>query len=893
MPITAIAFDSIFTTDIHVVRGATGVGETSLDLRDWLEVTPTVGNATSFSFYLQSHNDVDVLFTPLFKPQNTAGAAFQGFGISVNKKTGQVTAKGTAPAKSPANFIIEATVTKNTGGVAPATIAKAFMRVHVHQSVVRISLTPPRLTTRAAPGSGTMDVMRAFTVRAEFDDGTVGDVTESKHVNFSPTTHFDGYFIKLPASAAVGDDVHVTVKTTVPSWSCPDADGHIDVLDTWDNEPNVPMAELIEGHPKAWDATQRPEEVPNPIIVGCGFTATDQPEFETITDGMIHQIKADKMLQPYGYLATSMNYWRLMVPAPPTQPGISVRCEVSQAIDDGQLFAVPVPMPAVPPAALEKWSIEHLIYAVGLPVPADLALVKDAGSQQALASLDALRAHDPATLDFSKLFDKWTTVARPIAGVSFTDVPPKLAHEWLALADRTFVDEVDVFPAVAIGDPPAAGLARDNSMLSYHGRRGLSSEVDAFFNRVTAKPKPGLAPIALDGTPPQDALGRLWNTDPATRPAFKFDNTRFVATFSNMPYGRANAANHIHTRVYLYRFGASGDVKMIYGIPVARVAGRSTLTLALPAPAQRNSDSANYQVLAHELSHTMGLGDEYDEFGTKSPRTEANLDDYANLTTPGTFQNADGSVRVEDLKWNWHRIRKAAVLTKKKPEPVGGLFHAYMHLATGLQFAPGDKVRLRKRVRGKVIGRPTVTSAVEFTVKEVHKDNPDDPADTQNMMLVLEPDGAVDISPFDPDSLIYLPVPAPAAIATAAKPYLTLVPPAAERMMTAIGGLLNGKTCPPASAGDTAPVAPGDQDPKVAKALLPLIAGAYFTGGQYADGIAHPAGMCMMKNSSYTPSGVPKGVSAFCVVCRYALVDRVDPDKHWENDLDYDGWFPL
>ncbi len=888
MPITAIEFDTIFTTDLHVVRGASGVGETSRDLREWLEVKPTVGHQTSFLTYLQSHSDVAILFTPLFKPQTVTAAAFQGFGISVNKSTGQVTAKGIAPAKAPANFIIEASVTKNTGGVDPATIVKAFMRVHVHQSVVRIWLTPPRLTTRAAPGSGTMDVMRAFTVRAEFDDGTVADVTESNHVTFSPTTHFDGYFIKLPASETVGNDVHVTAKTTVPSWNCPDAEGHIDVLDTWDNEPSVPMAELIEGLAKVWDGTLRPESVPNPILVGCGFTAADQQEFERITVGMIHMVKTDKMLQPYGHLATSMNFWRLMVPAP--QPGISVRCEVSQAMDDGQLFAVPVPMPEVPPATLDKWDVEHLIYAVGLPVAADLALVKDAGTQQALASLDALRAHDPATLNFSQLFDKWTTVARPIAGVSFTNVPAKLAHRWLALGDRTFIDEVDMFPAVAIGDPPAAGLKKDNSLLGYHGRRGSSSEVDAFFNRVTAKPKPGLAPIALDGAPPQDAIGRLWNTDPATRPAFTFDNRRFVATFSNIPYGRANAA--IHTRVYLFRSGASGDLKSIDGIPVARVAGRSALTLALPAPTQSDSESANYQVYAHELSHKMGLGDEYDEFGTKSPRVEADLDDWANLTTPGTFQNGDGSVRVDDLKWNWHRVRKAAVLTKK-PNPVGGLFHVYVGLSSGLQFAPGDKVRLRKRERAKVIRRPTVTSAVEFTVKEVHKTNPDDPADTQNMMLVLEAGGAVDISPFDPDSLIYLPVPAPPAIATAAKPYLTLVPPAAERMMTAIGGLLNGKTCPPASAGDTVPVAPGDQDPKVAKVLLPHVAGAYFTGGQYADGITHPAGMCMMKNSRYSPSGMPKGVSAFCVVCRYAIVDLVNPDKHWENDLDYDGWFPL
>src|SRR5262249_44511701 len=157
-----------------------------------------------------------------------------------------------------------------------------------------------------------------------------------------------------------------------------------------------------------------------------------------------------------------------------------------------------------------------------------------------LASLDALRFRDPATLDFSKLFDKWTTVARPIAGVTFTDVPANLAHQWLALADRSFVDEVDVFPAVAIGDPPAAGVSKGGGSLGSRGGGGGGGGVGAFFKGATAKWRPGLAPIALEGAPPKNALGRLWNTDPATRPALKFDNRRFVATFSNIPYGRAN-----------------------------------------------------------------------------------------------------------------------------------------------------------------------------------------------------------------------------------------------------------------------------------------------------------------------------------------------------------------
>ena len=32
--------------------------------------------------------------------------------------------------------------------------------------------------------------------------------------------------------------------------------------------------------------------------------------------------------------------------------------------------------------------------------------------------------------------------------------------------------------------------------------------------------------------------------------------------------------------------------------------------------------------------------------------------------------------------------------------------------------------------------------------------------------------------------------------------------------------------------------------------------------------------------------------SRFCPVCRYALVDRIDPDQHWWIDRDYEKAYP-
>jgi hypothetical protein len=167
LPITAIKFDSIWPLDIHLVRGKTSLGQSSADLRELLTVTRADnGETPTYLKYLETRSDVAILFTPLFKPTSVTTTAFKGFGITVAKKTGRVTVKGPAPAMAPSNFIIEASVTKNTGGVSPDKIPVAFMRVHVHQRVERVWFTPKRLTTRAAPGSELTKVNRAFTVRA-------------------------------------------------------------------------------------------------------------------------------------------------------------------------------------------------------------------------------------------------------------------------------------------------------------------------------------------------------------------------------------------------------------------------------------------------------------------------------------------------------------------------------------------------------------------------------------------------------------------------------------------------------------------------------------------------------------------------------------------------------
>jgi len=69
--------------------------------------------------------------------------------------------------------------------------------------------------------------------------------------------------------------------------------------------------------------------------------------------------------------------------------------------------------------------------------------------------------------------------------------------------------------------------------------------------------------------------------------------------------------------------------------------------------------------------------------------------------------------------------------------------------------------------------------------------------------------------------------------------------------------------------------------------VKPSIVGLYGGGAQYASDIFHPAGgNCMMRDDHV--DGSP-----FCPVCRYIMVDMIDPTRHFSIDLDYDDIYPL
>jgi hypothetical protein len=200
--------------------------------------------------YSDAHQDsLKVSFQPVFTAApDTTGKRLQGFEIYVDKQSGQVEAKLNPPDPSPSSFMLEAVV-EDDGGGSPLA-ANAALRVHVHGSVTDLWLTPRKLATRRVKAAGNEEATQCrFAVRAQFDDGTVGDITESGELTFTPAKWFDGSAIKIPATAAdaVGE-FDVTVKTSAGLGS-KSATAKLEILCAWATEPDPLKAELIDGAP--------------------------------------------------------------------------------------------------------------------------------------------------------------------------------------------------------------------------------------------------------------------------------------------------------------------------------------------------------------------------------------------------------------------------------------------------------------------------------------------------------------------------------------------------------------------------------------------------------------------------------------------------------------------
>lgn len=775
-------------------------------------------------------------FRPLFKKGTVTGDKFEGLGFKVDTKTGVVEVTA-SPGKN--NFIILIELTTPDGG-SPSVI-KTFretIRIQAHTSVTKVWLTPSRLTVRQGTPS---NATTRFTVRAQFNDNSVGDLTLNHGVTWQAASagrvSAEG-FLHLIVGDAPGD-FDITAKLSPAFGGLSTAPAKFRVAPSW--TAVAPKAASVVGGGSPF--ISKPEKVPNVIFLGDGYPPAVKDVFERSVDLIIDRLRTSRLTRPYDLLTTSINFWRVLMPADAS--GLSCREEVSTRVQSGQIVARPLP-PALAPPKTGPWAIEHLLYAVGLPVAAD---------------------GGPTAPTASSLRTAWASLVSTefTAALGSTDVvPDTVIEQWKALATRTFIDEQDGFPCVAMGAPPAATITA-GGLLTMHPDRGGEGALGPFFDVLAAE----------DGTtlPGGLPIGRLWQR-PANA-AFRFDNTRLRVLMSPYPGGRPlNSGGNI----------AVGTNPQFESFPVTAIAGRNSHALIPLVPPGLSNEIA--QVIAHELAHSFGLGDEYQEFDGSDPQfDDKDLDRFANLQYETAVRTGrTGPLRSELIKWNWHRIKKAT-LVEGPITPVPGGFRVPVAPGHGFLFAAGDPVLLRVRKDREPLGKAPTVALGPTHVGEVV-------APLSAIAVVIKPAPGstlttADLSPFLPGSLIYVPVEAPASVRSAAYPYAELVAKNIRDYIDTKNLPLTRLPCALDKSDVVRPIIPGVAlRAGFCGLCTPFIVGLYSGGHRYSCGVFHPTGCCVMA------PGEGAEFKGFCPVCCYVLVDFINPVLHGQIDEDYDAIYP-
>jgi hypothetical protein len=875
MPIEAMYWDwNKRAAEVHVLPGTT-----STDLRvTHLRVqTRDAFQDLDFPFakpYMDAHpNDVTFSFTiaDAFKEPGASTRTLPG--VTVNSTTGEVTvvAANQLPVRFAQNFLIETVATSG-----PGKPFKELIRVHIHRSVQSISLTPGTLNIRplapVIPADIAKDLVKPrFALRARFDDGTVGDITDWPIVAWSSargaaaTTHVasDGRLTITPADVGAAD-ITVTARLTGhPTVTAATATVH--PVARWG--PTAPIdVRLVPGG--GWAKPFALEAVANVLFLPDGIedTSLNRTNFFSYVNSLVMHLKTEPLVKPFDVLANSINFWAAFIPS---ATGVTWGSEVFAAIDPdlGVLVASAMPKPERPQdlKSSDKWELDNLIYEVGIPTPADRP-----GTSRTMTNIIA---------DWDALFGTSYKTKLP----TDADERDKLFASWRDLGTRRILDNVDTSLGVVSGGP----------------------RVDTFHDLIQ------LNPDRMDRFPLDDLMSAMRHDKVATSGLIL--NTlwtdRRKRNYDLVCIITAGPGREVNDFGYFMVAHASEKN------PPCTVSGANDITvppLALPDTAE----IAQKRTFAHELCHSFSLGDEYG--GTNDrPLFPADVEHAdrteCNLQGPTSVKQA-GQIHGDEIKWRWPRIQWAAEIIGPITNPSAGVFEAPIRWSHAFTFPIGKAVHLRFR-------------DIHFAYRDIAHDNvhyPDESAYLVKLPKVSVPLRLVDtfeagtpsvkhvrlrvdtgvtfpypaaqtIQPaafaatFTPGSIVYEPTPAPAGVFDAATyPYAELIAKNVKDHVTFLHAAIGDSAdFPEIPRVDSMPLPTW-----FPKARKPLIVGLYEGGMGNDVGVFHPSGFCSMNSTIFVVTATVTIGVHICPVCRYVLVDEIDPSKHYFIDPEYTPIYP-
>ncbi|WP_405547238.1 M64 family metallopeptidase [Streptomyces phaeochromogenes] len=736
-----------------------------------------------------------------------------------------------------------------------ADSASTRVRVHVHNAIQRMWLTPSHLTVRRnAKGV-------RFSVLAQFDDGVIGDITNWSPFE-TPGAEVDHTYVHAPGSdtpalvwsASAGSPITVDRQTGVLTAS---ADvGQATITARFDaGRRSTDDAIAVCSQP--WTTSVRlthvrgpgvakADTVPNILFLPDGFQEADRAQYERWIRLIVKRLDTRPRTRPFAALTGRVNYWQGWVPSP--DAGITVLNEVEPdptrrkgAVD--QAHGVPKPSEIRPAAG---WTLPDLINAVGLPNP----------------------AADPVGSPLGPKIAEWRNLYGPFVTAAL--VQP-VYPAWLALNDRLLLNERDTAFHMTFSERPAlAGDSVDHAVAS-NPRRLTDDDFNVFLDALRG-PRGELL-----GT-----TGRLWTTGK--------DKNLVVVVSRSSHSGGVTSGRRV-----------GGGLGSTLGLSLADRPFHQVLRNVNGNGFDLKPDDIPSDVFyspwlttAHELGHAFTLGDEYGGIATAPSKTaiiqsadEPNVQDRASLVV-------GGSLDVSRIKWaDWPRIAKAGVLAAP-PVPNGGNLTVTLLDVVKSRLSKDDIVKFRRR--------PLATAGQPSAICRVLS------VDADRGQVVVAPlfGAVIDPNAFPAGSILlaYVRKPDPDFRNNRFGGLLTLADPEVLQRIVLTGNPLNAE--PLAGEAPLPNDAPGRPEANV-ELPVPTKAtnfpartapkpppfsswtiGLYENGRRHNTGFFRPTGVCLMSvDSQLDARSKPVNMYDFCLVCRYAFIDTVDPTLHGQVESDF------
>ena len=848
--------------DIHLLPG---LASPRLDHLLWIETTDPANVARADS----PPAGITVKFQALFID------APKAHGVTLNEDTGEITvdASWTAGTRLRSFVVL-------CGASEPQNIFSRRIRVYIHERMDRMWLSPYSATTH----QGSLTVRKGtqtmrFSVMAEFDDEVVGDITNWSP--FHPPEPADRTFVRAAGSAVPvldwsssrGDVVDVNPKTGVLTGNAFAAIPNPTITARWPPPPAA-ATKVASGTAicaPAWNAGVRltrvgqgpgfagmdDEDVHNLLFLPDGFadTPADQAAFRRFVRDIVSSLTYHPRTRPFDLFAGNFNYFLAWVPSP--DAGISVLNELDRLPPGGPGAAArPIPPPTPPPGQPDQppqrlWELMEIVNEVGLPAPK----VDTPGSP--LGTATAGRLHDWIELYGREVADGLVD-ANGVVNPNYTD--------WLDLSDRVVLNERDTAFHVAMGERPAIEPVTVDRGLQFNDLRMADDDLDLFLG-------------ALEDDH-GDSIPRVWVS------GGKDDDLVVILCRSNR-IGGSNAGRGAGGHYLAVTLDKDGFHHVVdnpdgNGFDVD------------PDVVPRTVPLETWITVAHELAHSWGLNDEYGGFGLIDLNSAAELGAYGNAQPRSELLAGVGAnLETVDLKWRWPRIVKAGVLAQAVDDTShtgAGPFRLRLKRHHGDPFGRGDVIRLRTRP----LLDPAIKVSDRLKISRMLGDG-------DELEAVLPPGSTLTVGDFPVGSVVMAPrrEPDPDPAHDVYGDDLELVHKSVRDRIDLTNNPLN------AAAGDPPNrPCPGTADTPTGATNFPggapkppryssWIVGLYENARQFDCEVYRPTGVCIMRQNLYLDrkDGRERAYQ-FCPVCRYVMVDLIDPSKHGAIDRDYHPRYP-